>query len=83
MPHGGKRGLALGASVPSARVSPTRASGTPIRMELGYAMSCEERRPLDLVRDAQAAEEAGMRFALISDHFHPWTDAQGQSHFVW
>ena len=24
-----------------------------------------------------------MRFALISDHFHPWTDAQGQSPFVW
>src|SRR5262249_39643668 len=22
-------------------------------------------------------------FALISDHFHPWTDKQGQSPFVW
>ncbi len=52
-------------------------------MELGYAISCEERRPLDIVRDARAAEEAGMRFALISDHFHPWTDSQGQSAFVW
>jgi len=52
-------------------------------MELGYAISCEERRPEDILRDARAAEEAGMSFALISDHFHPWTDSQGQSAFVW
>jgi len=29
------------------------------------------------------AEERGFAFALISDHFHPWTDRQGQSPFVW
>jgi G6PDH family F420-dependent oxidoreductase len=29
------------------------------------------------------AEEHGFAFANISDHFHPWTDAQGQSPFVW
>src|SRR5262249_18502536 len=29
------------------------------------------------------AEDSGFEFALISDHFHPWTDAQGQSPFVW
>jgi len=29
------------------------------------------------------AEDAGFTFALISDHFHPWIDAQGQSPFVW
>jgi coenzyme F420-dependent glucose-6-phosphate dehydrogenase len=52
-------------------------------MELGYSISCEERRPEQIVRDARAAEEAGMSFALISDHFHPWTDSQGQSAFVW
>ena len=52
-------------------------------MELGYSISCEERRPEQIVRDAQAAEEAGLSFALISDHFHPWTDSQGQSAFVW
>src|SRR6187200_2504903 len=52
-------------------------------MELGYASSGEERRPDEIVRDAQAAEEAGLSFALISDHFHPWTDSQGQSAFVW
>ena len=52
-------------------------------MQLGYAISCEERRPEEILRDARAAEEAGMSFALISDHFHPWTDSQGQSAFVW
>jgi G6PDH family F420-dependent oxidoreductase len=52
-------------------------------MELGYAISSEEHRPLDLVRNAAQAEEAGFTFALVSDHFHPWTDRQGQSPFVW
>ncbi len=31
----------------------------------------------------RCAEEAGFAFALISDHFHPWLDSQGQSPFVW
>jgi len=52
-------------------------------MELGYALSSEEHRPADLVRYAREAEDAGFSFALISDHFHPWTDTQGQSAFVW
>ena len=51
--------------------------------ELGYSLSCEEHQPNDLVRFAKAAEEAGFTFALISDHFHPWIDAQGNSPFVW
>ncbi len=51
--------------------------------ELGYAMSSEEHRPNDLVRHARQAEEAGFTFALISDHYHPWVDHQGQSPFVW
>lgn len=51
--------------------------------ELGYALSSEEHLPNDLVRNAQRAEEVGFTFALISDHYHPWVDAQGQSPFVW
>jgi G6PDH family F420-dependent oxidoreductase len=39
--------------------------------------------PNDLVENAVKAEAAGFSFALISDHFHPWVDAQGQSPFVW
>jgi G6PDH family F420-dependent oxidoreductase len=51
--------------------------------EIGYALSCEEQGPAQLVRNAVRAEEAGFSFALISDHYHPWTDRQGQSPFVW
>src|SRR5919205_4036835 len=52
-------------------------------IEIGYALSSEEHSPRELVRNAVAAEEAGFSFALISDHFHPWTDKQGESPFVW
>ena len=52
-------------------------------MEFGLALSSEEHPPKDLVQLAQRAEETGLEFAMISDHFHPWTDAQGQSPFVW
>jgi coenzyme F420-dependent glucose-6-phosphate dehydrogenase len=52
-------------------------------MEIGYAFSSEEHAPADLVRHARAAEEAGFGFGLISDHIHPWVDAQGHSAFVW
>jgi G6PDH family F420-dependent oxidoreductase len=50
---------------------------------VGIFLSSEEHRPLDLVRFAQMAEEAGLTKAWISDHYHPWTDSQGQSPFVW
>lgn len=52
-------------------------------VQIGYAMSSEEHTPTDLVRHARLAEEAGFPYALISDHYHPWTDQQGQSAFVW
>jgi alkanesulfonate monooxygenase SsuD/methylene tetrahydromethanopterin reductase-like flavin-dependent oxidoreductase (luciferase family) len=51
--------------------------------EIGYALSSEDHPPNDLVRFAREAEEAGFEFALVSDHFHPWVDAQGESPFVW
>jgi coenzyme F420-dependent glucose-6-phosphate dehydrogenase len=51
--------------------------------EVGYKLSSEEFGPDDLVRYARRAEEVGFTFALVSDHFHPWIDRQGQSPFVW
>jgi G6PDH family F420-dependent oxidoreductase len=50
---------------------------------LGYALSSEEFPSEKLVSYAQAAESAGLKFALISDHFHPWINDQGNSPFVW
>src|SRR3954468_5600680 len=52
-------------------------------VEFGYALSSEEHRPRALVEQAQRAEAAGFDFALISDHYHPWLDVQGQSGNVW
>jgi G6PDH family F420-dependent oxidoreductase len=50
---------------------------------IGYSLSSEEHHPNELVRHAELAEAAGFEFAGISDHFHPWIDAQGHSPFVW
>jgi coenzyme F420-dependent glucose-6-phosphate dehydrogenase len=52
-------------------------------MEIGYWLASEEQGPRDLVENAVLAEQAGFSFALISDHIHPWVDAQGHSPFVW
>jgi len=52
-------------------------------MDVGIALSSEDHGPRDLVRFAVAAEAAGFRRAWVTDHFHPWLDAQGQSPFVW
>ena len=51
--------------------------------ELGFALSSEDHRPHELVRQAVLAERAGFSFCMISDHYHPWVDAQGESPFVW
>jgi G6PDH family F420-dependent oxidoreductase len=50
---------------------------------IGYFLSCEEFGPRELVRQARLAEQAGFERLWISDHFHPWSDAQGHSPFVW
>ena len=52
-------------------------------VEVGYTMMCEQRSPKDLVRDVVLAERAGFDFAVISDHFHPWLEAQGHSPYAW
>jgi G6PDH family F420-dependent oxidoreductase len=52
-------------------------------MKIGYFLSSEENSPRDLVQQAKQAEEAGFHALWISDHYHPWNDAQGHSGFVW
>lgn len=52
-------------------------------MEYGLFLSSEETAPKDLVLHGQLAEEAGLREVWVSDHFHPWSDEQGHSPFVW
>ncbi len=50
---------------------------------IGFNLSSEEHRPRDLVRYAAMAKDHGFSDLWVSDHFHPWTDRQGQSPFVW
>src|SRR3954465_400093 len=52
-------------------------------MQVGYWIASEEHGPLEMVRAAQRAEQAGFPYVQLSDHFHPWVDRQGQSPFVW
>ncbi|WP_159774875.1 LLM class F420-dependent oxidoreductase [Streptomyces sp. HM190] len=51
--------------------------------EFGYFLATEEFGPADLIEQARMAEQAGFDCLWISDHYHPWNDAQGQSPFVW
>lgn len=51
--------------------------------EIGVFLSSEEHGPESLLQQARWAAEAGIDSLLISDHFHPWTAAQGESPFVW
>jgi G6PDH family F420-dependent oxidoreductase len=52
-------------------------------MKIGYWLASEEHGPRALVDNAVLAEKAGYDHLLISDHIHPWVDAQGYSPFVW
>ena len=52
-------------------------------MEIGIALSSEDHGPTELVRQAQMAAEHGFDRVWVSDHYHPWTTAQGHSPFVW
>ena len=52
-------------------------------MEIGSFLSSEEHGPRDLVAMGRQVEEAGFERVWISDHFHPWSDRQGHSPFVW
>jgi G6PDH family F420-dependent oxidoreductase len=50
---------------------------------IGIFLSSEEQSAKRLVDIAVKAEDAGIGDLWISDHFHPWIDAQGESPFVW
>jgi coenzyme F420-dependent glucose-6-phosphate dehydrogenase len=52
-------------------------------MDVGYHASHEQFPPSELLELVREAEAAGFAAAMCSDHFLPWTDAQGQSGFAW
>jgi G6PDH family F420-dependent oxidoreductase len=75
---GGERFVAI---VGAARVHPGPRSRD--MAAIGVFLSSEEHGPRELVEQARLAEDAGFDSLLISDHFHPWIDEQGESPFVW
>jgi len=52
-------------------------------MRIGCFLSSEEFSPVALVDQARRADRAGFHGLWISDHYHPWNEAQGHSGFVW
>jgi probable non-F420 flavinoid oxidoreductase len=50
---------------------------------IGYHASHEQHRPGDLLRYVTAAADRGFTAASCSDHFTPWSHAQGESGFAW
>ncbi|VWX46415.1 TIGR03557 family F420-dependent LLM class oxidoreductase [Novosphingobium sp. 9U] len=51
--------------------------------QIGYKLMTEEHGPKALIANAVASEQAGFDFVSISDHFHPWLEAQGHAPFAW
>lgn len=49
----------------------------------GIALSGEQHGPSEIVDQARRAEEAGLDFAVVSDHYHPWLEIQDESSYVW
>ena len=50
---------------------------------IGLHCSHEQIPPSRLLRYLRAAESAGFRAAMSSDHFSPWSERQGESGFAW
>ncbi|WP_370291502.1 LLM class F420-dependent oxidoreductase [Nocardioides sp.] len=49
----------------------------------GYTLMTEQSGPRELVRYAQAAEDAGFDFEVSSDHYSPWLTEQGHAPYAW
>ncbi|MBJ7607812.1 MAG: LLM class flavin-dependent oxidoreductase [Candidatus Dormibacteraeota bacterium] len=52
-------------------------------MQYGFTVMAEQSTPRQMIDGAVRAEEAGFDFLMVSDHFHPWLESQGQSPFTW
>jgi coenzyme F420-dependent glucose-6-phosphate dehydrogenase len=50
---------------------------------IGFHCAHEQHAPSQLLKYAVAAEQAGFQAGMCSDHFAPWSVAQGNSGFAW
>lgn len=51
--------------------------------KIGFHASHEQFPPSKLLQWTKRAEDAGFDCFFCSDHFHPWSEAQGQAGFSW
>lgn len=51
--------------------------------DLGFHASHEQFPPSQLLDLVERADERGFEHVLASDHFHPWSERQGESGHVW
>lgn len=51
--------------------------------KVGYHAPHERFTPSYLLETVKYAQAAGFQAAMCSDHFHPWSEQQGQSGFTW
>jgi coenzyme F420-dependent glucose-6-phosphate dehydrogenase len=52
-------------------------------LRIGYHASHEQFAPSELLALVQRTEQVGFDVAMCSDHFHPWSHAQGHSGYAW
>ncbi|MCP2349633.1 TIGR03557 family F420-dependent LLM class oxidoreductase [Nonomuraea roseoviolacea] len=52
-------------------------------VQIGYTLMCEQTPARQLVDDAAKAEQVGFDYAVISDHYFPWLEAQGHAAYAW
>ncbi|QJW92350.1 TIGR03885 family FMN-dependent LLM class oxidoreductase [Spirosoma taeanense] len=52
-------------------------------IKIGYHASHEQIKPSTLLDYAKLAQDAGFTSGSSSDHFHPWSNRQGESGFAW
>lgn len=48
-------------------------------VKIGFKLASEIYPSLELVNYARQAEDAGFDFVMISDHYHPWTNQEGNT----
>jgi coenzyme F420-dependent glucose-6-phosphate dehydrogenase len=53
------------------------------QLRIAFHASHEQFKPSELLAWAQEAEKHGFESLFSSDHFHPWSHAQGQAGFSW
>src|SRR4051794_31699246 len=49
----------------------------------GYTLMTEQSGPREIVRYSAAAEQAGVDFEVMSDHYSPWLAEQGHAAYAW